>query len=142
MSSYFAVAKPTSPDWSFNPAPREIPRKTIRVPPPRGGFSDMKTADEKSTVFNQARVTGLEPAASPVHVFPYFHRGVDYIFTVSIKLVGALVSSLYGAPPYGGSLGVRMSTYIGGCSLHRYPKEFQFAFQQKAAFLQGSALTS
>ena len=40
---------------------------------------------------------GLEPTASPVHGIHYFHNGVDYIFTMSKLLLGAPVSSLYGA---------------------------------------------
>lgn len=57
--------------------------------------------------------------------------------------LGTLVSSLYGAPKFTiqGSHGVRIFT-ISKLSLHRYPKVFQFAFRQKAALLQASALTS
>ncbi len=33
-----------------------------------------------------ARAAGLEPVTSPVHVFPHFHEGVDYIFTMSRNL--------------------------------------------------------
>ena len=31
-----------------------------------------------------ARSTGLEPATSRVHIVPYFHKGVDYIFTINL----------------------------------------------------------
>ena len=47
-----------------------------------------------------ARLMGADPTASHVHLIQYFHKGVDYIFTISIikMSLGALVSSLYGAP--------------------------------------------
>jgi hypothetical protein len=72
----------------------------------------------------------------------------DYIFTIPASAgLGTLVSSLYGALPKSkfdkrSSLGIRISQLFSQpeLSLHRYPKEFQFAFKQKAANLQGSAL--
>ena len=49
-------------------------------------------------LFVYAQSTGVEPATSHVHVIHDFRNGMDYIFTVGFRPLGASVSSLYGAP--------------------------------------------
>jgi len=57
-----------------------------------------------------ARLMGADPTASRVHLFIIFIMA----WTISSpcpeldRELGALVSSLYGAPPYGGSHGIRV----------------------------------
>ncbi len=47
--------------------------------------SAMKKTGMKPIFFLAARVAGLEPVTSPVHIPPNFHKGMDYIFTISFR---------------------------------------------------------
>ena len=88
-----------------------------------------------------ARVMGLEPTASSVHVPRYFHNGMDYIFTMSQWLVGVPVSSLYGALMLCVFVHEVPSVFAyppcGELSLHRYPGKFQSALSTESCIATG-----
>ena len=83
---------------------------------------------------------GFEPTTYRLHLSPCFHEAWTISSPWSGWTLGALVSSLYGAPLLCqgfevGSHGIGVPRCASEFSFHRYPNEFQPRFIGEAAFI-------